>query len=71
MKMVIIDDKLLNSCMSNQGGYTRNMVSALGASWPLKKGWKRKLLGKVIDKDTLPFNHDPQISISIAEEFGL
>jgi hypothetical protein len=37
---------------SNQGGWTRDQVQAIGLDWPLVKGWKWKVIGLQITDET-------------------
>jgi len=36
--------EMLENLKSPKGGYTREAVESIGIDWPLKKGWKRKLI---------------------------
>jgi len=45
-----ITNKLLAEGLSDRGGYSKQQVALLGLAWPLKKGWKRAILGKMINE---------------------
>ena len=44
-----ITKEWLNENKTKNGGYCRTQVEALFLDWPLKKGWKKKVLGMEID----------------------
>ena len=48
MIMFEITTKWLDIHSTNKGGWTRKQAEILGFSWPLKKGWKRKIHGQFI-----------------------
>jgi ribonuclease HI len=37
---------------THRGGYTRQTLDALGIPWPPPRGWRRRLVGTVIDRPT-------------------
>jgi hypothetical protein len=46
MKMT---EDLIHQGMSGAGGWNRAQMKALGVGWPLKSGWKQRLIGQEID----------------------
>jgi hypothetical protein len=38
---------MIDRAMSDRGGWSERQFKAIG-SWPLKKGWKKELIGKII-----------------------
>jgi hypothetical protein len=38
---------------SKRGGFSYSQLALLGVSLPPKKGWKRKLIGRVVDLETV------------------
>lgn len=42
----IVTWELIERLKSAKGGYTKEATSYLGVGWPLKRGWKRRILGK-------------------------
>ena len=45
---MIITEKYLIDNATKRGGYTKAQVLALGLSWPLPSGWKKKIIGTEI-----------------------
>ena len=54
--MFKITNEWLDAHRTKRGGWTRKQAEVLGFSWPLKKGWKRKIHGQFItNTDRLNF----------------
>jgi len=49
--MITLTQERLKDLCTERGGYTKATLSALGVDWPPKKGWKARLVGKVISPD--------------------
>lgn len=45
-----ISDHLIKSGQSAKGGWTRKQLQLLGVEWPPKQGWRRRVIGREIDK---------------------
>lgn len=45
----LITNWIMDQLRTDAGGYTRAVTAALGVSWPLTTGWKRRLIGTKID----------------------
>ncbi len=43
---MILTWELIESGRSERGGWSRNQVAVFGVRWPLKKGWKRRIIGR-------------------------
>ena len=69
---MIITNKMIESLRTPAGGFTRDHFRLLGVSYPPKKGWKHKLIGKeaspeltdVINSRPLPFNPDDNMILN-------
>jgi hypothetical protein len=46
--MPIITEAMLESGRSDEGGWNKAQVRAIGIPWPLKEGWKRRHSGQEI-----------------------
>jgi len=42
---MILTYKILNTGSSSNGGWSRKQLELLGVQWPLKQGWKAKIIG--------------------------
>ena len=51
MSTVMLTTDLVDAGMSDRGGFNRAQVEALGVKWPLKAGWRRGLIGKVVTSE--------------------
>ncbi len=43
--MIVLTQELIESLMTENGGYTQATTEALGIGWPLQSGWKLRLIG--------------------------
>lgn len=69
MKQIIITETLLDTYRSDRGGWTKDTIMAFGVSWPLKKGWRRRLIGSAIDADKLPPARKPIAANKFFKDF--
>lgn len=51
MKLTITNE-FIESLKSDKGGFTRKQLEAIGVTWPPEKGWKGKVIGKEIERET-------------------
>lgn len=42
---------------SARGGFSKRQLALLGVSWPPKRGWKKKIIGKTIKKSSIEKLH--------------
>lgn len=47
---MILTNKYINSHKTESGGWTRKQIEAIGGTWPPKRGWKRKIVGREISE---------------------
>ena len=45
---MIITHQLIESGMSDMGGWSRNQLALIGVPWPPKRGWKSRIVGNDI-----------------------
>ena len=45
---MIITDEFIENGRSSLGAWGAKQVRTLGVEWPLKKGWKERLIGKTV-----------------------
>ena len=46
---IVITDGFIESLKTPKGGFTRNTIEKLGLTWPLKRGWKNKIIGTEVE----------------------
>ena len=51
LKRFTITDQWIDQHRSDRGGWTRTQIEALGESWPLQAGWRRRAIGRQISDD--------------------
>jgi hypothetical protein len=51
--IVEFTNELLEKGKSRNGGWSRKQLKLIGIKYPLKKGWKRKVIGKLFDASTI------------------
>ena len=59
---MIITKELLDSAATENGGYTKKQLAAIGIDWPPRKGWKTEVIGKSISEEQAEIfldNHSP------------
>lgn len=47
-----VTPQIIEATRNSNNAFTKNSVKALGLKFPLKKGWKNRLIGKMINKET-------------------
>jgi hypothetical protein len=47
----ILNQELLNACMTVAGGFTNATIKALGVPIPLRSGWTKRLIGTVVTRE--------------------
>lgn len=69
MRMVFITEKLLERYSTNQtnSGFNKKHLEAFGVKFPLRKGWRKKLIGKIIDLDKVP--PPPELNAPVNHNF--
>lgn len=50
MEKLTITKDLLDELKTKRGGYPADALKELGVSWPPKKGWAKRLHGRLIPK---------------------
>lgn len=45
---VVITHELIDSGQSSAGGWSKKQAAILGVRWPLRQGWKLRVIGKTI-----------------------
>jgi len=50
---VRITRQLLASGASRNGGWSKEQLGLLGVTWPPKRGWVRRIVGKWIDEEAV------------------
>jgi len=45
---ITLTENRINKLKTLKGGYNKKTLNALGIDWPLKKGWKKNIIGKSI-----------------------
>ncbi len=53
MELIKLSNKLIEKGKSINGGYSKHQLELLGIDWPPKKGWKKQIIGKQIQKNIL------------------
>jgi hypothetical protein len=54
--MIITNGFIIAGSSGKNGAWNKDQLEILGVKWPPKRGWKRKVIGKVIlDKDAQRF----------------
>jgi hypothetical protein len=48
--MLNLTAERIDACKTEAGGFTRATVKALGVSWPLEPGWKKRITGLQISE---------------------
>lgn len=46
--MIEVTKELILSLKSERGGYTKASLKKIGVSWPLKTGWKQRVIGTFV-----------------------
>lgn len=68
--MFEITTKWLEIHSTKKGGWTRKQAEILGFTWPLKKGWKRKIHGQFItNTDRVNFESAANITCKTKSQF--
>lgn len=49
-KLVPITQRLIESGMSEQGGWNRKQLELIGVKWPPLRGWRRRAEGMLISE---------------------
>jgi len=50
-RSMIITEEWLDEYATAGVGFSRAQITAIGAPWPLRRGWKQLLVGRVITDD--------------------
>lgn len=50
---VELTDEMIEAGKSDAGGWNREQLALIGVAWPPPKGWKRSVLGKHVERETL------------------
>jgi len=48
---MIISKNDIEKLQTGNGGYDKKTLALFGIKWPPKKGWKKKAIGKEVDKE--------------------
>lgn len=62
----MVTHELLEAGKSPNGGWPKKQLALLGVPWPLKRGWKRRVIGKFIsvhDADKFRLWHGRKLPI--------
>lgn len=51
--MKILTEELLNTFMTHRGGWRKRTILLLGEEWPLRNGWRQRLIGTLIDDERI------------------
>ena len=46
--MIELNEEILAKLCNGPCGYSKKTLDAIGAEWPLKQGWRKRLMGKTI-----------------------
>jgi hypothetical protein len=61
--MIVTNKFILENC-TKSGGYTKRQASILGLSWPLARGWKKRIQGhELTDKEAADFIQAANIKV--------
>ena len=47
---VEVTEEMIAEGMSDGGGWSREQLACFGIAWPPQKGWKREVIGRVVDR---------------------
>ena len=50
--MFTINKEWLDAHKTKSGGYTKEQMIALGIDWPPKSGWKGRIIGETVTKES-------------------
>jgi len=53
MRQVTLTEQNIMDGASRFGAWSKVQLALIGVSWPPKKGWKEKVIGRSIDEDDL------------------